>query len=170
MPTHHSLLDRYFPSKRDWWIVGLIWMGLLISMVGGIIPIMNSETAWLETTLVVCIVVGMDGLMLWVLYGTGYRVTPNMLFIQCGPFSFRISLTDIESIVPTHSLWSSPACSADRLKIVYGLSKNSIMISPNDKPGLLAAIVHHCPTLVVLHDQVQKAVSSDRNPQPQVST
>ena len=67
-----------------------------------------------------------------------------------------MSLNGIDSITPTRSPWSSPACSLDRLKIVYGISQQSIMISPADKSGFLSAIVQQCPSLIVLHNQVQK--------------
>jgi len=160
MATHNKSQDRYFPSKRDWWIVGLIWMGLLISVIGGIVPFVIAGTSWSELVWVLGLLLGMDALMLWVLYGTGYTVTQDQLLIRCGPFGFRVSLDAIDSITPTRSPWSSPACSLDRLKIVYGFSQQNIMISPADKPGFLSAIVQQCPTLVVLHDQVRKKTNS----------
>lgn len=146
----------YFPSKRDWWIVGLIWLGVVVSVVGGIVPLVIGGASWTEMLVVASLLVGMDVLMLWVLYGTGYTITPDRLFIRCGPFAFHVTLHGIDSITPTRSPWSSPACSLDRLKIVYGLSHQSIMISPADKSGFLAAIVQQCPSLIVLHNQVRK--------------
>ena len=174
MSTNDKRQDPYFPSKRDWWIVGLIWMGLLISVIGGIGPLVIAEASWGELVLVVGLILGMDSLMLWVLYGTGYTVTQDQLLIRCGPFGFRVRLDAIDSITPTRSPWSSPACSLDRLKIVYGISQQSVMISPADKPGFLSAIVQQRPTLVVLHDQVRKksnpsSSAVDPTNQPQVT-
>ncbi len=148
--------DLYFPSKRDWWIVGLIWLGVIVSLVGGLVPMVVGEASWTEMTVMASLVLGMDVLMLWVLYGTGYIVTTDRLVIRCGPFVFPVTLNRIESITPTRSPWSSPACSLDRLKIVYGVSQQTVMISPADKSGLLSAIVQQCPTLMVLHDRVLK--------------
>jgi len=156
MPPPMTEQDPYFPSKRDGWIVGLIWGSVLISVLGGMIPLAVSGTHWLEAGPVVAVLAGMDGLMLWVLYGTGYRVTRDQLVIRCGPFSFLVPLQTIDSIIPTVSLWSSPACSSDRLQIVYGISLHQIMISPDDKAGLLSAIVNRCSSLMLLHDQVRK--------------
>jgi len=156
MSTHDKNHDRYFPSKRDRWIVGLIWMGILVSVVGGMVPLLVAGVSWTELLLVGSLLVGMDSLMLWVLYGTGYTITPDRLLIRCGPFGFCVRLDAIDSITPTRSPWSSPACSLDRLKIVYGVSQQSVMISPAEKSGFLSAIVQRCPTLVVLHDQVRK--------------
>ena len=102
------------------------------------------------------VILGIDALMLWMLYGTGYTVTRDLLLIRCGPFSFRVPLNQIISITPTRNPLSSPACSLDRLKVVYGDSPKSIMISPADKSEFLSAIVQHFPSLVILGDQVRK--------------
>ena len=174
MPPSNPSQNRYFPSKRDWWIAGLIWMGMLISVIGGIVPLVKGEASWGELVLVLGLVLGMDSLMLWVLYGTGYTVTNDQLLIRCGPFGFRVHLDVIDSITPTRSPWSSPACSLDRLKIVYGFSQQCLLISPSDKPGFLSAIVQQCPTLVLLHDQVRKKTTPSssavvRTTHPQVT-
>ena len=160
MPSINPTQNRYFPSKRDRWIVGLIGLGIVVSVVGGIVPSVLTGASWRELAMMGSLVVGLDVLMLWVLYGTGYTIKSDRLIIRCGPFSFCIWLNAIESITPTRSPWSSPACSIDRLKIVYGLSQQSIMISPADKPGFLSAIVQQCPTLVLLHDRVRKRTHS----------
>ncbi len=152
--------NLYFPSKRDWWIVGLIWLGIIVSVVGGLVPMVVGEASWTELVVMASLVLGMDVLMLWVLYGTGYTVNPNQLVIRCGPFSLPVTLNGIESITPTRSPWSSPACSLDRLVIVYGVSQQTVMISPADKSGLLSAIVQQCPMLVMLHDRVIKKTDS----------
>jgi hypothetical protein len=173
MPSIDTDQDLYFPSKRDWWIVALIWFGVLASLVGGIVPLVVAGASWTEMILVGSLLLGMDSLMLWVLYGTGYTITPDRLLIRCGPMSFGVRLESIEFIFPTRSPWSSPACSLERLRIVYGLSQRSIMISPEDKAVFLSAIVQQCPTLVVLHDRVRKKTDSassaiDPTIQPQV--
>ena len=146
----------YFPSKRDWWIVALIWLGVVVSVAGGLVPLVLTGASWPELAIMTSVLGAMDALMLWVLYGTGYTVTSDRLLIRCGPFSFRIRLEAIESISPTRSPWSSPACSLDRLKIIYGLSRQSLMISPKNKPEFLSAIVQNFPSLIALHNQVWK--------------
>ncbi len=150
----------YFPSKRDWWIVGLIWLGIIVSVMGGLIPIMLDGASWPEILVMASVVFGMDVLMVWVLYGTGYTIAPDRLIIRCGPLAFSVILNGIVSIIPTRSPWSSPACSLDRLKINYGVSRQTVMISPEDKAGFLSAIVQQCPTLEIHHDQVLKKTVS----------
>ena len=160
MPPNGQSQNCYFHSKRDWWLVGLIWLGVLVSVVGGIVPSVIAGASWAEMLMVVVLLVGMDTLMLWVLYGTGYTVTSDQLFIRCGPFAFHVCLRDIDSITPTRNPSSSPACSLDRLKVVCGYSRRNIMISPKDKSGFLSAIVQNCPSLIVLHNQVRKKLGA----------
>ncbi len=138
----------YFPSKKDWWLVLLIWMAVVLSIVGGILPLFLEDVSAGYVGMVVSLCVGMDALMLWLLYGTGYRCTDNCLNIYCGPFRFRVFLKDIRGIFPVNNLMSSPACSFDRLKIIYGNSQQSIMISPADKAGFLSAVLSRCPSLL----------------------
>jgi hypothetical protein len=173
MPPIDPSQNLYFLSKRDEWIETLILLGVLVSLAGGILALVVVGASWTEMILVGVLLLGMDSLMLWVLYGTVYTITPDRLLIRCGPMSFDVRLDSIKFIFPTRSPWSSPACSLDRLRIVYGLSQQSIMISPEDKSGFLSAIVQQCPTLVVLHDRVRKKTDSassaiDLTIQPQI--
>jgi len=131
-------------------------MGIIVSVVGGVISVVFAGTALGYTILVASMLLGMDALMLWVLYGTGYTITSDQLLIRCGPFSFRVVLNDIAEIIPTRNPLSSPACSLDRLKVVYGYSRQSLMISPKNKPEFLSAIVQNSPSLIALHNQVWK--------------
>ena len=132
----------------------------MLSVLGGMLPLVIGGASVAEIVLMASLLLALDSLMLWVLYGTGYTITPEQIFIRCGPITFRVQLDSIEFIFPTRSPWSSPACSLDRLRIVYGVSQQSLMVSPADKPGFLSAIVQQCPTLVVLHDRVRKRTHS----------
>ncbi|UCH91158.1 MAG: hypothetical protein JSU60_00070, partial [Nitrospirota bacterium] len=79
MPPIDSDQNLYFPSKRDWWIEALILLGILVSLAGGIMPLLVAGASWTEIILVGSLLLGMDSLMLWVLYGTGYTITPDRL-------------------------------------------------------------------------------------------
>ncbi len=137
----------YFPSKKDWWLVLLIWVGVIVSVLGGVIPAFLQESSIAYRVLIFCICLGMDALMLWVLYGTGYTITNDCVQIRCGPFHFQVYLEDISSITSTKNPFSSPACSLDRLSIGYMDSLRSIMISPKDQAGFLSVILARCPFL-----------------------
>ena len=156
MTRRHPAQIAYFPSKREWWIVLLIWVGVIVGMVGGIFPVFLEDGTFGSKIPVAGVCLGIDGLMLWVLYGTGYTITSDQLVIRCGPFTFPVPLNEINAVTPTRNPLSSPACSFDRLKIAYLDSMRTIMISPKDKSGFLSTIVQHCPTLMVRNDRVMQ--------------
>jgi len=66
-------------------------------------------------------------------------MSAGVLEIRSGPFKWTIPLDAIKKVDPSRSLLSSPALSLDRLRIQYGGGK-SILVSPNDRDGFLAAI------------------------------
>ena len=39
----------YFPSKRDWWIVALIWLGVVVSVAGGLVRMRTPSFATINT-------------------------------------------------------------------------------------------------------------------------
>ena len=100
--------------------------------------------AWLQvlTSLMVL------GIFYWLLRYTYYEVQPDQqtLRIVSGPFSWRVPVAAISTIKATHNPLSSPALSLDRLQIRYG-KHDSVMISPADKAGLLAALFHLNPAI-----------------------
>ena len=64
--------------------------------------------------------------MLWILYGTAYTITSDRVQARSGPFRFQIPLLEIDSVEPSHSPFSSPACSLDRLDIRYRQGRSSV--------------------------------------------
>lgn len=145
-----------FPSKRDGWLVAIVWLsgGLLLG------------TAWLPLAspglgalrIPVALLHGLGaGLGFWVLYGTSYRIADRELLVRGGPFRWRIPLDAIRSVTPTNNPLSSPACSLDRLRIAYG--DRALMVSPADKAGFLAALAGRCPQLSLAADRLVERVS-----------
>jgi len=125
-----------YPSRRDAWIELLIWIGVGATAVAALEVWRAPET--LETKLVAAgFSLAAAALMLWLLYGTRYTLTDERLVIRSGPFRWRIALQAIHSVDPSRSLLSSPAVSLDRLRVRYGPSRRSILISPDDKERFL---------------------------------
>jgi len=133
-----------FPSKRDAWLVLVLWVAVAISVacVAPLTPHL-SRGAGLVT---VGVSAGTALLCLWVLYGTYYDLGTEWLRIHSGPFRFRVPIARIERVVPTRNPLSSPACSLDRLRISWHDGRG-IMISPEDKEGFLRALLERRPDL-----------------------
>ena len=139
-------MKRVYESKRDGWIVVLLWAAVTVMLIGAgnrwvtPLPFTFRLLISLLFTLVAAFV-------LWVLYGTRYTLTDKALTVQSGPFRWVIDLEAISEITPTRNPLSSPACSLDRLHIRYRPNPSGLMISPLDKEGFLRDLVERTPGL-----------------------
>jgi hypothetical protein len=131
-----------FVSKRDGWLVAVLWLASAVDF---------GVAAWLWSggapapAFVAPLLLAAGAFQLHVLYATDYTVEADVLSIRASLFRWRIPLASIESIEPTRSPLSSPACSLDRLLIRYGGRR--VMVSPADKEGFLRAIAQRTPRL-----------------------
>jgi len=143
----------FYPSKRDLWLEIVIWMVSLFSFSVGLSPFLIPTDRRISTlVMTLCFAVG--AFALWSFYTTGYTLLSDQLVIRSGPFRFRVPFAEITSVCPTRNPISSPACSLDRLEIRYRGGRSRILISPEDKPGLLAALVARCDRLVPSGDRL----------------
>mgnify|MGYP001812933469 FL=1 len=128
--------QRYFPSKRDRWLVLVLW-GAAVALVYASIDVATSPTpaAFKLFFLLICIPSAV--LMPWILYGTSYTLTDEVLLIRCGPFRNRVLVSAIQEVTPSRSPMSGPACSLDRLHIQYRGSRLGVLVSPSDKQSFL---------------------------------
>lgn len=135
-----------YPSKRDAWIVVLLWVTVLVMLVAA--GAVWKEPAPLAIRLALgALFIGVAGFVLWLLYGTRYTLTDALLLIRSGPFRWRVALDEIEEVLPTRNPLSSPACSLDRLRIRYRGARFGIMISPRDKDRFLRDLTRRVPEL-----------------------
>lgn len=139
---------RVFQSKRDGWIVALLWVGVLGLFVGAGVLWTTSEPLIFRAGMSVLLAAA-GGFALWVLYGTYYVLTRYDLMIRSGPFRWIVALDAIEEVYPTRNPLSSPACSIDRLRIIYRGSRMGVMISPQAKTTFLQELAAREPGLRV---------------------
>jgi len=133
-----------FVSKRDAWLVALLWLASLtdFGVAAWLWLDVEGAPAFLAPLLLLAGV-----FQLQALYATDYTFEGDALRIRASFFRWRVPLAAIDSVEPTQSPLSSPACSLDRLRIRYG--EKQIMISPLDKAGFLRALVQRSPQLEV---------------------
>ena len=148
-------MELVFASKRDAWIVAVIWIGTAAMLAGA--------GAMLASPGPIAARVALAGFLLlagvfslWVTYATRYVVTAEKILVHCGPLRWHIPLAAVASIVPTRNPASSPAVSLDRLQIVYAANggERAMLIAPADKAAFLAAVAAHCPSLVLDGDRL----------------
>ena len=128
-----------FPSQRDPWLVALLLGAVALIGVSLVFARAQGRPGALGAT-----VVGLLGaaLVLWVLYGTDYRLHAGELHVRSGPFRWRVPVAQIHAVEPTRSALSSPALSLNRLRIRYGDGK-AVMVSPADREGFFEALRAH---------------------------
>ena len=135
MTAAAGLPAERFVSKRDGWLVGVMWGASLIDFAVVAWLLLGTEPL---RGLVVPLLLAAGVFQLHVLYSIDYTFEGPDLRIRASFFRWRVPLASIDSVEPTRNPLSSPACSLDRLLIRYG--KKRIMISPLDQAGFLRAL------------------------------
>ena len=129
---------KRFNSKIDRWIFVLLIVVIIVQIVAvGSAALQAGDP--LVTTGMIFLMIGVAGLMVWLLLGTHYTVDRGVIRIVSGPFRWKVPVDKITSVTATKSPLSSPALSLDRICIRYG-KRRRIMISPADRAGFLTAI------------------------------
>lgn len=138
---------RTYPSKRDWWLMVILW-GTVIAMVVGTIAVLRAPEPVKTKIGIVVIFVATGAFIVWTLLGTCYVLSDERLVVRSGPFRWRIALDAIHAVEPSRSPLSSPALSLDRLRIRYGLRHQSVLISPDEQQQFLWDLTSRASGLV----------------------
>ena len=149
-----------FQSKRDVWIVALIWAGALLSVFGALLQL-TATAPFLFKAAMLIFLGSAAYFMLWVLYSIDYTLTDEKLLIRCGPFRFSVPLAEIDSVSPSHNPLSSPAGSLDRLLIKWNAERKRILISPLRKTEFLQALDSRCEQLTLVGDRLVRISPGD---------
>ena len=144
-----------YPSKRDAWLEILLWIGAGAAAVGAF-QVWRAPESLVTKVATGGLSLAAGAFMLWTLYGTDYTLTDERLIIRSGPFRWRIALQAIHSVDPSRSLLSSPAVSLDRLRVRYGPSRRSVLISPDDKERFLWDLAMRAPGLELVGDRLRR--------------
>jgi len=153
-------MTRTYRSKRDAWIVILVWAGMLLGMVGAVLQFRSGEPL-LQRALVLGLSVVVVAVILSLLYGITYTIRDNELLIHSGPFKQRIPLASIDRVRPSRNPLSSPAASLDRLSIRWNDERKRVLISPVDKMEFMSALDSCCTHLARVGDELVR-ISSGR--------
>jgi TM2 domain-containing membrane protein YozV len=121
---------KVYRSKIDAWLLVVLIAAMAVSGFGALQSISAGTTGgWLTGIAIALIGIGLP---LWLLLATYYRFETGELIVRCGPFRWRIPISEIVEVVPTSNPISSPALSLDRLKIVFGAGR-TLLVSPREK-------------------------------------
>ena len=124
----------YFKSKKDVKSTIIFWGPILVIILLYI---------FLRPSLFLYILCGLTiSLLLWVWFGTGYKLKEELIEIRSGPFGTTIKIEDIKKVrsVSNDSVicyLSGPALVMDKLEITYGEAFNIVNISPENESDFL---------------------------------
>ena len=120
-----------FKSKKDIWLAVSIW-GVIILMFFMMITEQN----------IVVYIVGIlnNALLLWLWFGTSYKIDDEDLIVRSGPFKSTIDIKSIKKLRATKTLLAGPALSIDRIEIQYK-RYDSVIVSPKEKNKFIESLL-----------------------------
>ena len=86
------------------------------------------------------------GLLIWVWFGTNYRIENEFIQIKYGPFNERIAIQDITNISKKKSLLITPALALDRIVLRYG-KYGELLISPKNEDEFIDLLLTKNPAI-----------------------
>ena len=138
-----------YHSKKDFWLVGLVWGGVSLLAVVGLYNLFapggDLRLGW---ELVRAGVVAAATVLI-LTYPLVYEITATHLVARSGVMRWRVPLGSIQEVRPSRNPSSAPAWSLDRLAVEYlkGGRPRTLLISPADKRGLMRALADAAPGL-----------------------
>lgn len=84
-------MKRVYESKRDGWIVVLLWAAVSAMLIAAGI-LWEARVLFTFRLLMSVLMTLMAAFVLWVLYGTRYTLTDTTLIVQSGPLRWVIDL------------------------------------------------------------------------------
>ena len=126
-----------YKSKIDFWIGSVLAVLFVVSLFAGL----KALSAYTPDATWNALLIGCPGVVipLVAVLATRYTIDGKQLIVRSGLFWWRIPVSEISTITPTHDPIASPALSLNRLRIEYG-NKKHVLISPRDREGFLRQI------------------------------
>lgn len=88
------------------------------------------------------------GLLIWLWFGTNYRVENEYIEIKHGPFREKLPIQDINHISKKKSVLTTPALAIDRVLLKYG-TYGEIMVSPKNEKEFIDLLLNKNPRITL---------------------
>lgn len=138
-------MEKVYKSKVAKWY---LWtcIGSVAAFAGSLFLCYHSTWILLIDVVFIGIAVAF---MFDMLFHTDYTIKEDTLYIRCGIlFHMALPIRKISEIAHKSTILSSPALSAKRIGIRYGL-KNWVYISPKDREGFISDIKSINPDIII---------------------
>lgn len=139
-----------FKSRKDNLFKGIMVAVLLLLFLILFFSVSDEAKTTNEVISMVVIILVL-GLLLWVFFGTSYKLTSTILSYKSGPFKGDIAITDIHQIIKGKTLWVGlkPATASKGLIIKYN-KFNEVYISPKTNNSFIKEILKHNSSIKII--------------------
>lgn len=151
-------MTQIFRSKRDLWIVVLIWAGMLMVVFAAVAQF-RGDAPLVQRALILGVSIIVVAFVLSMLYSIRYVLDDERLRVNCGPIRYSIPLSAIDHVKPSRNPLSSPAASLDRLLIKWDGGRKRILISPENKMAFMEDLKKRCAHLARVGDEIVRVSS-----------
>ena len=138
-------MEKVYKSKVAKWY---LWtcIGVVAALIGTLFLCYQSTWVLLIDVVFIGIAVA---LMFDILFHTDYTIKGEKLYIRCGILiHMTLPINKIREIAHKSTVLSSPALSAKRIGIRYGL-KNWVYISPKDQDDFISTLKSINPQITI---------------------
>ncbi|MBC7930332.1 MAG: PH domain-containing protein [Rubrivivax sp.] len=147
-----------YRSKKDLWLVALVWGSVLAPFAIGIFSLFapdgNVQFGWV----LVRVGVVASAAVVITTFPLNYEITETQLVARSGVMRWRVPLDSIEEVRPSRNPASAPTWSLDRLRVEYlkNGQARSLYISPEDKHAFMRELADGVPGLEMRGDRVMR--------------
>ena len=136
------MIDMFFTSEKDIFYSLICWGTIAF---GSLIIIFNLNLNVLFIFSGILGVLGI-GLLIWVWFGTNYKVENGYIQINYGPFKEKVAIQDINVIGKKKSILITPALALDRVLPKYG-KYGEILISHKNEAEFIDLLLTKNPPI-----------------------
>ena len=133
-----------YKTEKDIFYLLTIWIVILLLIFNLFSRIYNKS----DNILVIMITIISIVLLIWIIFGTYYKITKTNLKIRYGPFYKIIPINNITKIVKTKDIFISPSLSIKKLEI-YHNNYETIKISPQNEINFIDELKNINPNIAV---------------------
>lgn len=130
------MITIFFASKRDSFYSIAVW-GTIVILFLSIILNFSLALFNLFWGLIGLVAIGF---LVWIWFGTSYRIESETIKIKNGPFKWMVKIQDINSISKRRSLLATPSLSVDRLVLHYD-KYGEMLLSPKDESEFIELLL-----------------------------
>ena len=142
-----------FRSRKTWWFGAIFWFSIIVAIYALVIIILKGSIDNIFVNSISGVMMAASaGLLLWIWYGTFYRLSDEYLQYYSGPIRGRIPLEKITRVEAGRTMWSGtrPALATRGIIIHYG-KYDAVYISPDDNSVFIRQLLKLNPEIRVDH-------------------